>query len=88
MSEPRLCVPVKAGGCALTLRLFRTASGKRTAVAFTSPLKLARVLGTQQPWVLLTAPALRAMIADLDVIGIITDPAGTMAARPKQRQAS
>ncbi|GAA3670855.1 hypothetical protein GCM10022224_038860 [Nonomuraea antimicrobica] len=78
MSEPRLCVPVQPGAHTLTLRLFRTPAGKRTAVAFTSPLKLARVLGTRQPWVLLTAPALRAMITDLDVIGIVTDPAGTM----------
>ncbi|MBF8191529.1 SseB family protein [Nonomuraea sp. K274] len=78
MSEPRLCVPVKTGACSLTLRLFRTATGRRTAVAFTSPLRLARVLGPRQPWVLLTAPALRTMIAELDVIGIVTDPAGTM----------
>ncbi|MEV0622082.1 SAV_915 family protein [Nonomuraea sp. NPDC050404] len=84
MSEPRLCVPVKTGPCALTLRLFRTVSGKRTAVAFTSPLKLARVLGPQQPWVLLTAPALRAMTAELDIIGIVTDPAGTMNAPYRQ----
>ncbi|MCF6470410.1 hypothetical protein FAF44_18690 [Nonomuraea sp. MG754425] len=86
MSEPRLCVPVKSGACALTLRLFRTAAGRRTAVAFTSPLKLAKVLGPGQPWVLLTAPALRSMVAELDVAGIVTDPAGTM--RPRAEQVS
>ncbi|SDH57006.1 SAV_915 family protein [Nonomuraea jiangxiensis] len=78
MSEPRLCVPVKVGAYASALRLFRTASGKRTAVAFSSPLKLAKVLGTEQRWVLLTAPALRGMLAELDVTGIVVDPAGTM----------
>ncbi|MER6006228.1 SAV_915 family protein [Nonomuraea angiospora] len=86
MSEPRLCVPVTVGTCALTLRLFRTASGKRTAVAFSSPLKLANVLGPDQRWVLLTAPALRGMIAELNVIGIVIDPAGTMT-RPAKRVA-
>ncbi|MEV1169105.1 SAV_915 family protein [Nonomuraea sp. NPDC049784] len=86
MSEPRLCVPVTVGTCASTLRLFRTASGKRTAVAFSSPLKLAKVLGAGQQWVLLTAPALRGMIAELDVIGIVIDPAGTMT-RPAKRVA-
>jgi SseB protein N-terminal domain len=84
MSEPRLCVPVKAGPCSFTLRFFRTPSGRRTAVAFTSPLKLASVLGPQQPWVLLTAPAIRAMTAELDVPGIVIDPAGTMTRPARQ----
>ncbi|MFC5827151.1 SAV_915 family protein [Nonomuraea insulae] len=79
MSEPRLFVPVRVGTYATALRLFRTAAGKRTAVAFSSPLKLAKVLGTDQQWVVLTAPALRGMLAELDVIGIVIDPAGTMA---------
>ena len=84
MPEPRLFVPVRVGACALALRLFRTASGKRTAVAFSSPLRLAKVLGTDQQWVVLTAPALRGMLAELDVIGIVIDPAGTMARPAKQ----
>ncbi|MFG1707845.1 SAV_915 family protein [Nonomuraea sp. M3C6] len=84
MSEPRLFVPVRVGTCATALRLFRTASGKRTAVAFSSPLKLAKVLGTDQHWVSLTAPALRGMIAELDVIGIVIDPAGTMTRPARQ----
>jgi hypothetical protein len=66
--------------------LFRTASGERTAVAFSSALKLADVLGADQPWVLLTAPALRSLIAELDVIGLVVDPAGTMT-RPAKRVA-
>lgn len=84
MSEPRLFVPVRVGAFAVALRLFRTASGERTAVAFSSPLKLARALGAEQRWVELTAPALRAMIADLDAIGIVVDPAGTMAGPAEQ----
>jgi hypothetical protein len=84
MSEPRLFVPVRVGRFATALRLFRTASGKQTAVAFSSPFKLAKVLGTGQQWVVLTAPALRGMIAELDVVGIVIDPAGTMSRPAKQ----
>ncbi|WP_214321874.1 SAV_915 family protein [Nonomuraea sediminis] len=78
MPEPRLFVPVRMGAYGSSLRLFRTASGKRTAVAFSSPVRLAKVLGTRQQWVQLTEPALRDMLTDLDVIGIVIDPAGTM----------
>ncbi|MEV4017645.1 SAV_915 family protein [Nonomuraea angiospora] len=84
MSEPRLFVPVRVGTCASALRLFRTASGERTAVAFTSALKLAEVLGADQPSMLLTVPALRSMIAQLDVIGVVIDPAGTMTGPAKR----
>lgn len=76
MSEPRLFVPVQVSACATALRLFRTAAGKRTAVAFTSPLQLAKVLGSGQRWVQLTEPALRSMIVDVGVLGIVVDPAG------------
>jgi hypothetical protein len=65
----------------MSLRLFRTAAGKRTAVAFSSPARLMRVLGTDQPWIRLGEPALRRLIEDLDVIGIVLDPAGTMPGR-------
>ncbi|MEV0589918.1 SAV_915 family protein [Nonomuraea cavernae] len=84
MSEPRLFVPVSMSACATALRLFRTASGERTAVAFSSPLTLAKVLGTDQRWVVLTAPALRGMIAELGVNGIILDPSGTMTSPMKR----
>ncbi|ETK30523.1 SAV_915 family protein [Microbispora sp. ATCC PTA-5024] len=86
MSRDPLYVPVRPGTTTLALRLFRTASGKRTSVAFTSPLKLARVLGQEQPWVRLGEPALRALIKDLDVVGVVVDPAGTMS-RPARRSA-
>ncbi|MEZ0075927.1 SAV_915 family protein [Planotetraspora sp. GP83] len=83
MTEVPLFVPVHEGAFAMSVRLFRTASGKRTAVAFSSPMRLAKVLGAGQRWVRLSEPALRQMLRDLDVIGIVVDPAGTMPARPR-----
>ncbi|MEO3809522.1 SAV_915 family protein [Sphaerisporangium sp. B11E5] len=77
MSSVPLFVPIRGTGCSDTLCLFRTASGKRTAVAFSSPVKLAKVLGPGQRWVRLSEPAVRQMIAGLDVTGIVIDPAGT-----------
>ncbi|MEU6721846.1 SAV_915 family protein [Nonomuraea sp. NPDC046802] len=77
MSEPPLFVPVRERAGALSLRLFRTAAGARTAVAFTSPLRVAAVLGAGQQWVRLSEPALRSLIAGLDVAGILLDPADT-----------
>ncbi|MEV4383859.1 SAV_915 family protein [Streptosporangium sp. NPDC049644] len=74
-----LYVPVRQGAFSTSLRLFRTASGKRTAVAFTSPMRLAKVLGSDQHWVRLSEPALRSMLKELDTVGIVIDPAGTMA---------
>lgn len=78
MSEVPLFVPVRQGRFSASVRLFRTAAGKKTAVAFTSPLRLAKVLGSEQQWVRLSEPALRGMLRDLDVIGVVVDPAGTM----------
>ncbi|GII59559.1 hypothetical protein Pth03_79480 [Planotetraspora thailandica] len=86
MLEDPLYVPVHHGDFSLSLRLFRTASGKKTSVAFTSPLRLAKVLGSGQEWIRLSEPALRCMIADLDVIGVVIDPAATMS-RPASRTA-
>ncbi len=77
MSEVPLYVPVRESAFSMSLRLFRTDSGRRTAVAFSSPMSLAKVLGTGQRWIRLTEPALRHMIEDLDVTGIVIDPTGT-----------
>ncbi|MFI6903877.1 SAV_915 family protein [Nonomuraea sp. NPDC050394] len=74
-----LFVPVHQGRFSASLRLFRTASGKAIAVAFSSPLRLAAVLGSEQTWVRLSEPALRGMLRDLDVTGVVVDPAGVMA---------
>ncbi|WP_326819616.1 SseB family protein [Streptosporangium sp. NBC_01639] len=78
MSETPLYVPVREGAFALSLRLFRSPSGARTAAAFSSPMRLTKVLGADQHWIRLSEPALRRMINDLDVTGIVIDPAGTM----------
>jgi hypothetical protein len=77
MLEDPLYVPVHRCAFSLALRLFRTTAGTRTAAAFTSPLLLTKVLGGDQNWIRLSEPALRSMINDLGVIGIVIDPAGT-----------
>ncbi|WP_248963193.1 SAV_915 family protein [Sphaerisporangium perillae] len=69
----------------MSLRLFRTAAGKRTAVAFSTPLALARVLGTEHRWIRLSETALRHMLTDVGVTGIVVDPAGTMPARQREQ---
>ncbi|MFE3451294.1 SAV_915 family protein [Nonomuraea sp. NPDC059194] len=78
MSEVPLFIPVRQGRLSASLRLFRTAAGEKTAVAFTSPLRLVKVLGSDQQWVRLSEPALRGMLRDLDVMGVVVDPAGAM----------
>ncbi|RBQ21907.1 hypothetical protein DP939_04345 [Spongiactinospora rosea] len=69
-------VPIRAGRVAAALRLFRTAAGDRTAVAFSSPARLTKVLGHDQNWIRLSEPALRRMLDGLDIAGIVIDPAG------------
>lgn len=70
-----LYVPVRTGsqGCCL-LRLGRTPSGHRTAVAFTSRRLLAAVFGEGQQWVVLAEPALRAMAEPLGTSLVTVDP--------------
>ncbi|MFC4530691.1 SAV_915 family protein [Sphaerisporangium dianthi] len=82
MPDPLLVVPVREGKGTVSLRLFRTTAGNRTAVAFSSPLALARVLGADHRWIRLSEPALRHMLAGLSVTGVVLDPAGTTPARP------
>ncbi|MEU8277191.1 SAV_915 family protein [Microbispora bryophytorum] len=86
MIEDPLYVPVRQSGFSLALRLFRTAAGERTAVAFTSPLRLAKVLGGDQDWIRLSEPALRGMTNGLGAIGLVIDPTGAMS-RPTSRTA-
>ncbi|NAS26549.1 hypothetical protein GT755_33345 [Herbidospora sp. NEAU-GS84] len=69
-----LFVPVRKTGCADALRVFRTPDGARTAVAFTSPVRLALVLGADQPWIRLCEPALRSLLRDIGISGIVLDP--------------
>ncbi|WP_214109821.1 SAV_915 family protein [Acrocarpospora catenulata] len=80
MSDQPLFVPVKQGTVSASLRIFRTPSGARTAVAFSSPMRLATVLGADQHSVRLSEAALRGMLRELGITGIVVDPAGTMTA--------
>ncbi|MET9543651.1 SAV_915 family protein [Streptomyces sp. NPDC006553] len=77
----RLCVPVRPGTCGFVTRLFRTPVGGRTAAAFTDPARLRAVLGADQPWILLSEPALRALTEPLGVRELRIDPVLT-APRP------
>ncbi|CUM37660.1 hypothetical protein H4W23_31085 [Streptomyces gardneri] len=73
----RLCVPVRPSAGGWATRLFRTPVGGRTAVAFTDPARLRAVLGADQPWILLSEPALRALAEPLGVHELRIDPAFT-----------
>lgn len=70
----QLFVPVRSGPTGCTARFFRTALGGRTAVAFTSPQRLVRTLGSGQSWIRLSEPALRALAAPLGVTALRIDP--------------
>ncbi|MEV7597140.1 SAV_915 family protein [Kitasatospora sp. NPDC089797] len=69
-----LLVPVRSGPLGHTARVFRTALGDRTAVAFTSEERLTAVLGPDQPWITLAEPALRALTEPLGVTALTLDP--------------
>ncbi|MEI5102422.1 SAV_915 family protein [Streptomyces sp. PmtG] len=69
-----LFVPVRPGPAGCVARLFRTPVGGRTAVAFTSPQRLAAALGARQSWIRLSEPALRALIEPLGVARVTVDP--------------
>ncbi|SEE69618.1 hypothetical protein SAMN05428954_3524 [Streptomyces sp. 2112.3] len=69
-----LFVPVRSGPAGCTARLFRTPLGGRTAVGFTSPQRLAAALGSDQPWVRLSEPALRALAEPVGATALTVDP--------------
>ena len=70
-----LCVPVRENACGSTLRLFRDRDGSRCAAAFTTPERLAAVLGADHLWVPLAEDALRDLVHPLGVHDIVVDPA-------------
>ncbi|MEV7676096.1 SAV_915 family protein [Streptomyces sp. NPDC088752] len=72
-----LHVPVRPGTTEVVLRMFRTPLGERTAVGFTRPDLLATVLGAEQPWIRLSAPALRALASALGTCRLTVDPTFT-----------
>ncbi|MFF3919874.1 SAV_915 family protein [Streptomyces sp. NPDC001852] len=69
-----LYVPVRPGPSGCAARLFRTPLGDRTAVGFTSALRLTAMLGPDQAWIRLAEPALRALAAPLGVTTVTVDP--------------
>ncbi|WP_326745816.1 hypothetical protein OG830_34750 [Streptomyces sp. NBC_00121] len=69
-----LHVPVRSGPAGCTTRFFRTPLGGRTAVGFTSAAKLTATLGTDQPSITLSEPALRTLAAPLGVTTLTVDP--------------
>ncbi|WP_367126204.1 SAV_915 family protein [Streptomyces phytohabitans] len=80
-----LYVPVRRGPHGDVTRLFRTATGARTAVAFTSVVRLTSALGADQAWVRLAGPALRALIRPLGVAAVTLDPQLTAPAPAPER---
>ncbi|MEU7428919.1 SAV_915 family protein [Streptomyces sp. NPDC040750] len=69
-----LYVPVRPGPSGCAARLFRTPLGDRTAVGFTSVLRLTATLGPDQAWIRLAEPALRVLTAPLGVTTVTVDP--------------
>ncbi|MFJ9032389.1 SAV_915 family protein [Streptomyces sp. NPDC102274] len=77
--EPRtarpLYVPVRLGSAGgHQLRFARTPLGARTAIGFTSSLRLTAVLGEGQAWIRLAEPALRALAEPLGAALVTVDP--------------
>ena len=70
----RLHVPLCDAACGVSLRLFRDRSGARCAVGFTSPDRLAAVLGPGQRYYRLTGHAVRALARERGVTALIVDP--------------
>lgn len=68
-------VPVRAGvaGCRV-MRIFRRPDGVRTGVAFTSRAALTGVMGPDALYAELSLGALRAMLAEVGVGGVLVDP--------------
>ncbi|MEV0618792.1 SAV_915 family protein [Nonomuraea sp. NPDC050404] len=85
-TTPALFIPVRQCRVGVSLRLFSTVAGERTAVAFTSSMRLRSVLGAGHPWVRLAEPALRGLIDDLDVNTVVVDPAAARGPRPGVRR--
>jgi hypothetical protein len=69
-----LYVPVRRGPAGLVVRLWRTPVGTRTAVAFTTDQRLRAALGPCQPWIRLSATALRRMAEPLGATTLTVDP--------------
>jgi hypothetical protein len=70
-----LLVPVTPGRAgALAVRTARLPSGQRTGLAFTSEATLHAALGPGQPWIRLSEPMIRDLLAPLGVAQLRLDP--------------
>ncbi|MFI6206099.1 SAV_915 family protein [Streptomyces sp. NPDC051041] len=69
-----LYVPVRPVRCCYVTCFFRTPGGRRTAVAFTTSAQLRATLGQDQPWIRLSAAALRSLAAPLGCTALTVDP--------------
>ncbi|KIF05819.1 hypothetical protein PL81_11020, partial [Streptomyces sp. RSD-27] len=69
-----LYVPVRPGAGEVVVRMFRTPLGARTAVGFTTAERLAATLGAEQPWIRLSASALRTLAEPLGAAPLTVDP--------------
>ncbi|CAL9614428.1 hypothetical protein SUDANB6_05715 [Streptomyces sp. enrichment culture] len=69
-----LYVPVRSERHCCVTCLFRTPSGRRTAIAFTTCARLLATLGQDHPWIRLSVTALRALTAPLGCGTITVDP--------------
>src|ERR1700743_1384222 len=77
-----LVVAVHAGPGMASLRCGRLPGGERVGIAFTSQAGLAKVMGADQPWIRLSGPAMRDMLAPLAVPGTQVARGVIAAARP------
>lgn len=69
-----LFVPVRPGPSGCSARFFLTPLGARTAVGFTTEEKLRATLGTGQPHIRLSEPALRTLALPVGVTFLTVDP--------------
>jgi SseB protein N-terminal domain len=67
-------VPMQAAACGVSLRLFRDRDGARCAVGFTSPDRLAALLGGDQQYYRVTVRVARAMARERGVTALVVDP--------------
>ena len=77
-----LVVPVHTCSGMVSLRCGRLPSGERVGIAFTAEASLARAMGAGQPWIHMSAEAMRDMLAPLGVTRIQVDPGVITAGRP------
>ena len=77
-----LVVPVHTCSGMVSLRCGRLPGGERVGIAFTAEASLTRVMGAGQPWIHMSAEAMRDMLAPLGVTRIQVDPGVITAGRP------